>query len=852
MAVPRTTGRRVAAIGVAALTVLAGVPAASAQTMEGAVTGPSTSVAPFVLPVADGVEVTSLLTVGDEPTTNGYRMVGIPDGLGTYASDGDLVALMNHELVPGAGTPRRHGQDGAFMSQLRIDPETWEVVEGEDFIDPEIGYWDYAADAYTDTPQPTNPALPALEAFSRFCSGYLTSPGELLNETSGNGYDGQIFFANEESGDEGRVFGVTLDGQATQLPRLGLISWENTISADNASDTTLVMGNDDADPGELRVYVGEKQADGAPVEQAGLTNGESFGVRVEGAPDDMAFRAAYDAGDEAPFTLNPVQWDQSGAAQETEALGEGVLAFNRLEDGQFDPSSPNDYYFITTEGGEDTYNVDNSGGGGGLWRLSFDDIENPAADGTLTLLLDGTEDIGHYKPDNMTIDGHGNILIQEDPGGARALARITAYRIADGATGTVAQFDPNRFQLGGSDFITEDEESSGIVDLEGNGGEAGEFLFDAQVHTSLGLPAGEGPGTVQEFVQQGQLLHISVPDFSTVYGQITSVDDEDGGLVRFGGPGRLETAIAISQGTFPGSETVVIARSGRQYDALAGTPLANALSAPLLLNTREQLDPQVLAEIERLGAVNAVLLGGPEAQFPAVEQALVDARLDVTRLGGEDRYDTAVLIAEALAELNADEETGEVPDPEEVFVVQGSGNDPAQGFTDALSASSLAAASGAPILLTDSDDLSDETRDYIEGLATDPAVTIVGGEVAVSAEVSDELDTIAGEVARLSGSDRYATSAAVANEAVMNRGFSLSTVWIATGLDFPDALASGTAAAAQEQLVLFVDGQDLANSSATADFLAANNEAIYRAVIAGGTNAVSDDVAAEIVDLIDG
>ena len=41
----------------------------------------------------------------------------------------------------------------------------------------------------------------------------------------------------------------------------------------------------------------------------------------------------------------------------------------------------------------------------------------------------------------MTIDTHGNLLIQEDPGNVNHLARIVAYRISDGALGVVARFD---------------------------------------------------------------------------------------------------------------------------------------------------------------------------------------------------------------------------------------------------------------------------------------------------------------------------------------------------------------------------------------------------------------------------
>ena len=133
--------------------------------------------------------------------------------------------------------------------------------------------------------------------------------------------------------------------------------------------------------------------------------------------------------------------------------------------------------------------------------------------------MDGTEPITLNKPGNVTIDTHGNVLIQEDPGASESLSRILAYRIADGALGTVAQFDPAKFLTGGSQFITNDEESSGIIDAEATFGTAGTFLFDAQVHTANGLPPGTGKNTVQEYVENGQLLRLDVADFAAVYAQ---------------------------------------------------------------------------------------------------------------------------------------------------------------------------------------------------------------------------------------------------------------------------------------------------------------------------------------------
>src|SRR5262249_16196006 len=152
-------------------------------------------------------------------------------------------------------------------------------------------YYDYLTDTFALSPNgpgnnlTTTKAFPAYNAaFSRFCSGTLAAPGQLYNAATGKGYKSPLYSPNEDPADEGRTFGVTMSGQATQLPRLGLFSWENTVPAFNQSDTTVVMGDEDgpSDGSEMWVYVGTKQSTGSPTEKAGLQNGTNYVVRIGG------------------------------------------------------------------------------------------------------------------------------------------------------------------------------------------------------------------------------------------------------------------------------------------------------------------------------------------------------------------------------------------------------------------------------------------------------------------------------------------------------------------------------------------------------------------------------------------
>ncbi|MCW2702309.1 MAG: PhoX family protein [Blastococcus sp.] len=508
--------RRLALVTGAACTVVAlSATAALADGPGTARTGPTTGVTPYVLPVADGVDIASLVTVGDKPAGNGYRMVGIPDGIGALPSGRRTVdVLMNHELPAGSGVVRDHGRKGAFVSRLTVDPRSGAVLAGDDLIKT-VQYWQYAAGQYGPAPAPPTGSTQTPE-FGRFCSGALTAPGQLLNRRSGNGYDGQLYFANEENGNDGRAFAVGLDGTATQLPRLGLLSWENTLAAANRSDTTVVMSNEDSADGQVRVYRGTKTNSGSAADRAGLTNGALSVIDAvdEKVNTDADFRATYGKNNPAAVDLSGIDWNQSGTAQNTEAKA-GGLSLNRIEDGAFDPKHPGDYYFNTTEGGDQTPHPEVGGdvrNGGGLWRLSFTDIERPELGGTLTLLLDGSEAPFLNKPDNMTIDDRGNLLLQEDPGNNASVARIVAYRIADGALGVLAQFDAARFgapATGQPSFITQDEESSGILDVSGVLGRPGTFVFDAQVHK---------PNPDPELVEEGQLLTMTVSNWDRVYG----------------------------------------------------------------------------------------------------------------------------------------------------------------------------------------------------------------------------------------------------------------------------------------------------------------------------------------------
>ncbi len=244
---------------------------------------------------------------------------------------------------------------------------------------------------------------------------------------------------------------------------------------------------------------------------------------------------------------------------------------------------------------------------------------------------------------------------------------------------------------------------------------------------------------------------------------------------------RYETTVKTSQAAFDSATTVVIATGENWPDALGGAALAGAKGGPILLTRAASLPPVVLAEIRRLGADEAIILGGDGAVSAAVEQAL-EAELGagaVSRIGGETRYETAELVARAAREALGESYSGMC------FVATG------ESFPDSLAASPLAAAQGWPLVLSEPDELAASARQTMEDIGVSGAV-VLGGTGVVGESVESTLVAWLGEdeVVRIAGADRYETAAAVADYAVA-QGLCWEGAAIATGLDFPDALAGG-------------------------------------------------------------
>jgi putative cell wall-binding protein len=280
----------------------------------------------------------------------------------------------------------------------------------------------------------------------------------------------------------------------------------------------------------------------------------------------------------------------------------------------------------------------------------------------------------------------------------------------------------------------------------------------------------------------------------------------------------------VSRHAFDAAPAVVLARADQYPDAVAAAPVAARLGGPVLLTPTPGLHPSVRAEIVRLGATRAHLMGDASALSPQVETDLRAAGVrTITRSAGSTRFDTARLAAEMTP-------------TDHVYLVEGANSDPGRGWPDAVSVSALAAHQRRPVLLVHRDHVPDATIQALQDMDV-TAATIVGGVSAVSGDVQRQIEAQGVRVDRLDGPDRYHTSVEVASASV-EAGLDPSRVWVATGRNWPDSLTAGPAAAHSGDVLLLIDGRRTTATAPAARWLRARPTPFEQLPVVGGPDVV--------------
>jgi hypothetical protein len=172
------------------------------------------------------------------------------------------------------------------------------------------------------------------------------------------------------------------------------------------------------------------------------------------------------------------------------------------------------------------------------------------------------------------------------------------------------------------------------------------------------------------------------------------------------------------------------------------------------------------------------------------------------------------------------------------FALVANGSDPAK-FWDALAASPVSAAKGAPLLLVQTNGLPNETKNAKTALGLSGSqIVVVGPTSSVSSGVMSALKA----TRRVGMGDRFTTARAFADWAIANGYLGRETVGICAKL--PDALTGGTYCGSAGGALLFTTTTALPTT--TRNFLTGRKATLEEIDVFGGTGSVTNATLAAI------
>lgn len=252
-------------------------------------------------------------------------------------------------------------------------------------------------------------------------------------------------------------------------------------------------------------------------------------------------------------------------------------------------------------------------------------------------------------------------------------------------------------------------------------------------------------------------------------------------ITRYDGMDRYETAAKVCEdGWKSGSDYAVIVSGDNFPDALSAAPLAKKYDAPILLTNRDVLNPYTSSELGRLKVKTVYIIGGKGVVSQSIQDALSARGIKVTRIGGADRYETSIAVANALGKSK------------EIAVVNG------DEFQDGMSIAPIAALKGMPIVLTERSYIPGVVQKYLKSNSKVDQTYVIGG----SSEISSSIIGSFYSAKRIGDGDVYSRNTGVIN--AFQNEISTGTLYVASAKDFPDSLVAAAIAPKTKSPVLFV------------------------------------------------
>jgi surface protein len=316
--------------------------------------------------------------------------------------------------------------------------------------------------------------------------------------------------------------------------------------------------------------------------------------------------------------------------------------------------------------------------------------------------------------------------------------------------------------------------SAGAVTYD-SGADDGTYTFEYTAPSNVGVAAVSAASAVVDDIVltvNGQTIQTPIevtinPAVAPTAPTITSAT-----------PGNGSAVVAFTAPTSDGGSAI----TGYEYrlDGGAWVPVGSTSSPFTITGLTNGTSYQV-----ELRAVNGVGPGPESAPVTVTPAAPVPALVDrVARVFGSDRFATSVAVSLEFAVVGAPA----------VYVASG------VSLADAMVAGSYAAEDGGSVLFVERDRVPAGVLGELRRLAP-REVVVVGGHQVVAPSVEQSLVAAGFRVRRVAGADRYATAVALSK-----RGYAstVSTVYVASGVAFADAMPAGVLAAIDDGPVLLV------------------------------------------------
>lgn len=290
-------------------------------------------------------------------------------------------------------------------------------------------------------------------------------------------------------------------------------------------------------------------------------------------------------------------------------------------------------------------------------------------------------------------------------------------------------------------------------------------------------------------------------------------------MKRLDGSDRFDTAISVSNEFKRLSdknnekvENIVLASAFDYPDSLASAPLSKIYNAPLLLTEKDKLNSKTEAQLKKLKIKKVFIVGGIGVVSQNVENKLKSMEITVERLAGENRYQTSLKIANKVLDYRLANAPIEFTGYKyrSIFLVDG------YRYTDALTLAGMSGRNDTPIvLLPSNEDLKPSDVKGLNELINKATEGENGKEIATEKLGiywflpyfnKNFFNGVPNCIMRNANENKYMANLSInfVNQSILDS----NNVMIATGENFPDALAGGALAAKLNMPVVF-SGENL-------------------------------------------